>query len=151
MNFREGTRRLAVLLGAVGAILGGFASYVELQSVIVQRASYNKFEQLAQSQAVRDARNCLKGVLSERGCNELKTGPWDNYRVSPFFPNSQAIRRVATILGRDDSLRVPPVPRCQVQGHPLQFVSGHPLQVAGTLMARVLQSVVPGVTIGAIR
>ncbi len=29
-------------------------------------------------------------------------------------------------------LRVPQVPRCQVQGHPLQFVSGHPLQVAGT-------------------
>jgi len=27
MNLKEGTRRLALLLGVVGAILGGFASY----------------------------------------------------------------------------------------------------------------------------
>ena len=32
MNLKEGTRRLALLLGVVGAILGGFASYLVLQT-----------------------------------------------------------------------------------------------------------------------
>lgn len=49
MNLREGTRRLALLLGVVGVLLGGFASYVELQSTIGQRAAHNRFEQLANS------------------------------------------------------------------------------------------------------
>jgi len=60
MNLREGTRRLALLLGVVGAILGGFASYSELQSIKGQRASYAKFEQLANSDVVKQERkNCL--------------------------------------------------------------------------------------------
>jgi hypothetical protein len=53
MNLREGTRRLALLLGAVGAVLGGFASYTELQTVLAQRERHNKFEQLANSDVVR--------------------------------------------------------------------------------------------------
>jgi hypothetical protein len=36
MNLKEGTRRLALLLGAVGAILGGFASYGELRTILNQ-------------------------------------------------------------------------------------------------------------------
>ena len=60
MNLREGTRRLALLLGALGAIAGGFASYSELQSVKEQRASYIKFERLAASGVVQQERkNCL--------------------------------------------------------------------------------------------
>jgi hypothetical protein len=91
MNLREGTRRLALLLGVVGAIFGGFVSYFQLQSTMRQRADHQQFEQLASSQIVQDARNCLKGVLSERGCDEEKTDRWDDYRVSPFFPDSKAI------------------------------------------------------------
>ncbi len=56
MNLREGTRRLALLLGTVGAILGGFVSYGELQSVMSQRARHNKFEQLAASDVVKQAK-----------------------------------------------------------------------------------------------
>lgn len=56
MNLREGTRRLALLLGAVGAILGGFASYAELQTLLNQRARHNKFEQVANSDLVKQAR-----------------------------------------------------------------------------------------------
>lgn len=60
MNLKEGTRRLALLLGVVGAILGGFASYLGLQSVLEQRASYAKFEQLANSDVVNLKRkDCL--------------------------------------------------------------------------------------------
>lgn len=53
MNLKEGTRRLALLLGAAGAILGGIASYIELQEVFSQRARHNKFEQLASSDVVK--------------------------------------------------------------------------------------------------
>ena len=53
MNLREGTRRLALFLGAVGAIAGGFASYLELRSVLEQRANHNRFEQLANSDVVK--------------------------------------------------------------------------------------------------
>jgi hypothetical protein len=56
MNLREGTRRLALLLGAVGAILGGFASYAELQTMKHQMADHKRFERLANSQIVRQER-----------------------------------------------------------------------------------------------
>lgn len=56
MNLKEGTRRLALLLGAVGAILGGFASYVGLQPLIRQRADQQRFEQLANSDIVKQER-----------------------------------------------------------------------------------------------
>lgn len=57
MNLREGTRRLALLLGAAGAIAGGFASYMELQPVMRQRADHQRFEQLANSPTVQKARD----------------------------------------------------------------------------------------------
>ena len=57
MNLREGTRRLALLLGVVGAILGGLASYLELQSVLVQRERHNKFERLTNSDVVKQVQN----------------------------------------------------------------------------------------------
>jgi hypothetical protein len=53
VNLREGTRRLALLLGAVGAIVGGFVSYFELRSVMDQVTRRNRFEQLANSDVVR--------------------------------------------------------------------------------------------------
>ncbi len=56
MNLREGTRRLALLLGAVGTILGGFGSYLELQTVLSQRVRHDQFEALANSDVVRQER-----------------------------------------------------------------------------------------------
>jgi predicted small secreted protein len=64
MNLREGTRRLALLLGVVGTILGGFASYLELQSVLEQRARHNRFEQLATSDVVEQERKSQAGWVS---------------------------------------------------------------------------------------
>ncbi len=60
MNLREGTRRLALLLGVGGAIVGGFASYSELQTDREQRASHNRFEQLAASPVAQQARRSLE-------------------------------------------------------------------------------------------
>ena len=107
MNLREGTRRLALLLGAVGAIVGAFASYSELQSIKEQRESHIKFVQLASSPVARDARDsldiaCADGhtdkqcgdehyaAMSEVKSGEIKTIYWSkkdsfgkvNYQVS---------------------------------------------------------------------
>jgi hypothetical protein len=60
MNLREGTRRLALLLGAVGAILGGFVSYLELQSILNQKERHDKFERLAASEVVQQLRKSFE-------------------------------------------------------------------------------------------
>jgi hypothetical protein len=65
MNLSEGTRRLALLLGVAGAIFGGFASYSELQTVREQRASHNRFEQLAASPVAQQARHSLEIACAE--------------------------------------------------------------------------------------
>lgn len=57
MNLREGTRRLALLLGAAGAIAGGLFAYAQLQSTMRQRADHARFEQLANSDVVRQERD----------------------------------------------------------------------------------------------
>jgi len=87
MNLREGTRRLALLLGAVGAVFGGFASYMELQTVLAQRQRHNKFEQLARSDGAVQERNCMLGMLN-RGCTERSSLPYPNSkRIS--LPNGE--------------------------------------------------------------
>lgn len=68
MNLREGTRRLALLMGIVGAILGGFASYYELQTVqtvLRERADHKQFEQLANSDAVSRERQMKKAWFAK--------------------------------------------------------------------------------------
>ena len=66
MNLKEGTRRLALLLGVVGAVLGGFGAYLELQSVFEQRASYAEFERLANSEVVQHERKMMKSESEGR-------------------------------------------------------------------------------------
>ena len=62
VNLKEGTRRLALLLGVAGALLGGFASYDYLQTSLDQRARHNRFEQLAASDVVNQERKTLHSV-----------------------------------------------------------------------------------------
>ena len=64
MNLGEGTRRLALFLVAAGAILGGFASYLELQSVLSQRARHNAFQSLAGSESVQQERKSWSLTLA---------------------------------------------------------------------------------------
>ena len=46
MNLREGTGRLALLLGAVGALFCGLVSFALLQSSLRQRADHIRFAQI---------------------------------------------------------------------------------------------------------
>jgi hypothetical protein len=66
MNLREGTRRLALLLGVVGAILGGVVSYLQLQSLMRQRADHRQFEQLANSGLVQEAKSWITLAPEQR-------------------------------------------------------------------------------------
>jgi len=61
MNLKEGTRRLALLLGVVGALLGGFVSYLELDSIMSQRVCHNRFERLASSDVVQHEHKSMAG------------------------------------------------------------------------------------------
>ena len=74
MNLREGTRRLALLLGAVGAVLGGFASFLELQSTLDQRTRHKQFEQLANSDVVKQERKC-RSLGYASGCSQVPPPP----------------------------------------------------------------------------
>lgn len=68
MNLREGTRRLALLLGALGAIIGGIASFYELhtvQTVLRERADHMRFEQLINSGLVSRERDAKKAWLAK--------------------------------------------------------------------------------------
>ena len=70
MNLREGTRRLALLLGIVGAIAGGYVSFLELVTILPQQARHNRFEQLANSEAAQRERKC-RSLGYASGCSEL--------------------------------------------------------------------------------
>ncbi len=79
MNLREGTRRLALLLGTAGTIVGGFASYSELQTIREQAETHNRFEQLAKSPAAQHALQTLKLACaqdpSDKQCGDEKYVP----------------------------------------------------------------------------
>jgi predicted small secreted protein len=75
MNLSEGMRRLALLLGAAGAILGGFASYMELQTVLSEKEYHDRFEKLANSDVVRQERKSQAGWVSV----DPKTGKSDDW------------------------------------------------------------------------
>ena len=57
MSSKEGVRRLALLFGLIGVILGGFASYQEWNLIVNLKANHKKFEELANSEVVQQERN----------------------------------------------------------------------------------------------
>ena len=73
MNLREGTRRLALLLGVAGAILGGFVSYMELQTLLNQRARHSQFERLANSDVVKQEQNSWPLTLRYKPDRAIET------------------------------------------------------------------------------
>jgi hypothetical protein len=53
MNVREGVRRLALFTGALGAVLGVYASYLVSHDILEARARYREFNLLANSDVVQ--------------------------------------------------------------------------------------------------
>jgi hypothetical protein len=73
MNVREGMRRLALLVGVLGAIAGCFASYaVILRDALEARARHKAFELLATPDVVQQERKILRtGVSGIAGGGEV--------------------------------------------------------------------------------
>jgi hypothetical protein len=108
MNLKEGTRRLALLFGVIGAILGGVVSYLQLQSTMRQRGIYLRFEELANSQVTSVERNCILGKVSKLGCREHGDSPYPNTtRVSlpngevRDYPNEMSEQQIEAALRKE--------------------------------------------------
>ena len=82
MNLREGTRRLALLVGLLGAIACGVLSYAQLQTDLQQRADHQRFERLANSSVVEEARKACFGPSGE--------APWVKYQTFCSSPSYDA-------------------------------------------------------------
>ncbi len=62
MNFGQGMRRLAVFLGALGAIAGGTHAYKVLKFVPSERYQHKVFEKLAASDVVKQDQSVLRSA-----------------------------------------------------------------------------------------
>lgn len=63
-----------MFLGVVGAICGGFVSYLQLESILSRRARHDQFEQAAALPIVQKERQCrLLGYSS--GCSQIQLPP----------------------------------------------------------------------------
>jgi hypothetical protein len=67
INLREGTRRLALFLGAIGLLCGGLASYFQSQDVMRENANHRKWGRLANSVAVQHERKELQKYPAPAG------------------------------------------------------------------------------------
>jgi hypothetical protein len=54
MNIREGTRRLALVVGVIGALAGLYPSFLMAPDLLRQRESHNLFQKLVSSTSVRN-------------------------------------------------------------------------------------------------
>ncbi|MGI9070872.1 MAG: hypothetical protein ACR2JB_06000 [Bryobacteraceae bacterium] len=59
MNFREGMRRLALLTGGLGALLGAGASFLALRDALERRTRSKAFDSLAASAIVQQERQWI--------------------------------------------------------------------------------------------
>jgi hypothetical protein len=84
MNFKEGTRRLALLVGVAGAALGCFASYMVLRDALAARARHKAFELLAASDVLQQERKSLQEE-HESWFRPWVDG-WEEYRKVPTPP-----------------------------------------------------------------
>lgn len=84
-----------MLLGVVGAVLGGFASYVELQSILERRAHHNRFEQLAASEVVKEERKTLQTpVETPKSDYDIGFVPNPDYVPNPSKVNKGGIETI---------------------------------------------------------
>jgi len=111
MNVKEGMRRLAMLVGVLGASFGCFASYVVLRDALAAQARYAAFERLATSDVVQQERKILrappktlpadffdkqqrteiKSVLDKSGASkEVKAQGWEAFYSSRTKENFKA-------------------------------------------------------------
>ena len=102
MNLREGTRRLALLLGVVGAIAGGFISYLELQTVLDRQVRHNRFEQLANSDVVKQEREIRRVAKNWLDANLQRSFPVPENQTVRDLGNRTVVKEVTIKHVLDD-------------------------------------------------
>ncbi len=65
MNVREGMRRLGILLGVLGAVMGGFAAYEQGRPLLSTLMAHRKFESLMASPAMR-------GIAAQKNQSQVR-------------------------------------------------------------------------------
>jgi hypothetical protein len=80
MNFGQGMRRLAIFLGALGAIAGGAHAYKVLKFVPSERYQHKVFEKLAASDVVKQDQSVLRSA-KEHGA--IPDGPISSELLNP--------------------------------------------------------------------
>lgn len=80
MRLENGLQRLAFLLGLIGAVLGGFASFRELQPVLL----YKKFEALKASEVVQQEAHKYTADVQQERAHYFAREKWLDSQVSPI-------------------------------------------------------------------
>ena len=86
MNIKRGMRRITLLCGIAGAIVGGFVSYDKWQDTSFQRWEYNTFEQLVNSAVMqRQGAHCRDFLPSQPNLafSRAVSIPWTSGTSSP--------------------------------------------------------------------
>lgn len=118
MNLKEGTRRLALLLGVAGAIVGAIGSYSYLQPILHQQELHNRFEQLTNSDVVKRERKTLQAAPDFiPDTSQASPGSWTKNSATQ---NGQMNRAAVTpnIQGLPPGAILRPI---QPDGAPIQF------------------------------
>jgi hypothetical protein len=100
MNLREGTRRLALLFGALGSILCGVLSWAQLQPILRQRTDHKQFEYISNSAVVQQERKVRQAgweivdpKVPARGPDVLP-GDFNGWDIDPSAINSNGIKSI---------------------------------------------------------
>jgi hypothetical protein len=88
MNSKEGIRRLAILAGILGAVVGGIYAYKNLHNVPSDRYQHKVFEELAASDVVTQERSKLLSFkAADSEFNWPQTTEVNGDRVKTIFWN----------------------------------------------------------------
>ena len=94
MYFNEGMRRLAIFVGVLGAVAGGFYAHKDLRNVPSERYQHRAFEKLAASDIVKRERALLlsksaNGETFERPLTTHLNDPWMVVSEEPLPTNPE--------------------------------------------------------------
>jgi len=78
MNVREGTRRLGIVLGLSGAILGGYLEHSHARAVWHNYRASRRFESLMASPTIQKVAKAIR----ENRNGPIAKYPWINYRFN---------------------------------------------------------------------
>lgn len=146
MNLREGTRRVALLLGVVGAIYGGFRSYPDLHFISEVRADNIKFEQLTASPVVQQVIQQTRQSLEIRCAKDPSDSQCGNEYLGPMTDvNSGGIKLIWWSSGWDrDGNKIYSVDGIETEDGQDLFLHPIPLPPVESFLRIVLPRIVPG-------